>query len=34
VGVQAQRSKFWVPYYVMLKWLFSLLIGVGERLSV
>jgi chloride channel 7 len=27
--VQAQRSKFWVPYYVMLKWLFSLLIGVG-----
>ena len=28
-GVQAQRSKFWVPYYVMLKWLFSLLIGVG-----
>jgi chloride channel 7 len=29
--VQAQRSKFWVPYYVMLKWLFSLLIGVGEH---
>uniref|UniRef100_A0A0E0KHS0 Chloride channel protein n=1 Tax=Oryza punctata TaxID=4537 RepID=A0A0E0KHS0_ORYPU len=26
---QAQRSKFWVPYYVMLKWLFSLLIGVA-----
>lgn len=33
VFVQAQRSKFWVPYYVMLKWLFSLLIGVGEKHS-
>ncbi|CAN6298168.1 unnamed protein product [Urochloa humidicola] len=30
---QAQRSKFWVPYYVMLKWLFSLLIGVGTGLA-
>lgn len=30
-SAQAQRSKFWVPYYVMLKWLFALLIGVGER---
>ncbi|XP_006650436.2 chloride channel protein CLC-d isoform X1 [Oryza brachyantha] len=30
---QAQRSKFWVPYYVMLKWLFSLLIGVGTGMA-
>ncbi|XP_062214905.1 chloride channel protein CLC-d-like [Phragmites australis] len=30
---QAQRSKFWVPYYVMLKWLFALLIGVGTGLA-
>ncbi|TVU45539.1 hypothetical protein EJB05_05028, partial [Eragrostis curvula] len=30
---QAQRSKFWVPYYIMLKWLFSLLIGVGTGLA-
>lgn len=30
--LQAQRSKFWVPYYIMLKWFFALLIGVGECL--
>ncbi|WVZ60181.1 hypothetical protein U9M48_010234 [Paspalum notatum var. saurae] len=30
---QAQRSKFWVPYYIMLKWLFALLIGVGTGLA-
>ncbi|GJM96283.1 hypothetical protein PR202_ga13104 [Eleusine coracana subsp. coracana] len=30
---QAKRSKFWVPYYIMLKWLFSLLIGVGTGLA-
>ncbi|KAL6893694.1 hypothetical protein ACP4OV_007792 [Aristida adscensionis] len=30
---QAQRSRFWVPYYIMLKWLFSLLIGVGTGLA-
>jgi chloride channel 7 len=31
-ALQAQRSKFWVPYYIMLKWFFALLIGVGECL--
>ncbi|VAI01294.1 unnamed protein product [Triticum turgidum subsp. durum] len=30
---QAQRSKFWVPYYIVLKWFFALLIGVGTGLA-
>lgn len=28
--LQAQRGKLWVSYYVVLKWLFSLLIGIGK----
>ncbi|XP_039137139.1 LOW QUALITY PROTEIN: chloride channel protein CLC-d [Dioscorea cayenensis subsp. rotundata] len=30
---QAQRGKLYVWYYVMLKWFFSLLIGIGTALS-
>ncbi|CAL9755154.1 unnamed protein product, partial [Musa acuminata subsp. burmannicoides] len=30
---QAQRGKLWVSYYVVLKWLFSLIIGIGTGLA-
>ncbi|XP_042450510.1 chloride channel protein CLC-d-like isoform X1 [Zingiber officinale] len=30
---QAQRGTLWVSYYVVLRWLFSLLIGIGTALA-